>query len=104
MPSAPIGSNEDYSLVTEVSNVRSLGYGTGGLSLGYHFAVAYQFQLPVRLTTVSDIHEANFQLLLSLCRGHSLLEMLRRTFSSRLANPISRTFIGYYQEPLGWGS
>ena len=104
VPAGPAVTDEKFCLSKEVLYIHPFGYGAGGLSLGYQFDVLYQFQLPVLLSTASDIHEANFQLLLSLCRSHSLLEMLRRTFSSRLANPISRTFVGYSQEPIGMGS
>ena len=89
----------DYRIDSEY--LHHIGHGSGGLSMGYQHAVGYKFDLPVSLETVSDIYESNFQFLVTLNRGHALLVMLRRTFTSRIPNPVSRLFIGYPLEPSG---
>ena len=75
--------------------------GSGGIAMAYHICIKQSSQLPVRLKEVSDIYDCNFQFMCSISRGHALLEMMRRTFQSRIPNPISQLFIGYPLEPLG---
>ena len=78
-----------------------LAYGTGGIALAHSVLIVQNSTLPVRLREMSDIYDCNFQFMCSISRGHTLLEMIRRTFQSRIPNPLSRVFIGYPLEPLG---
>ena len=81
--------------------MQHMGHGSGGLSLRYHYQIQHEFELPIKRTVLSDMFESEFQFLLTISRSHAFLEALRRTFVSRLPNPISRTFIGYAMEPPG---
>ena len=78
-----------------------MGPGSGGTAMAYHICIHQSSPLPIRLKEVSDIYDCSFQFMCSISRGHTLLEMVRRTFQSRLVNPISQTFIGYPLEPPG---
>lgn len=92
-----------FEVWSTVNQTEGMGYGSGGLSLHYEYRIQQAFSLPIQKETVSDIYEGNFTHLLLISRGYILLEMLRRTFVSRLSNPVSKKFIGYAMEPLGSG-
>ena len=95
-PNAP-----DLESRATVQQIEKMGYGSGGLSLHFAYSLQQNFRLPIQKRTASDIYEGDFAHLVLLSRGYTLLEMLRRTFVSRISNPISKTFIGYELEPLG---
>jgi len=78
-----------------------LGPGSGGIAMAHHVDIQQTSALPVRMKEVSDIYDCNFQFMCTLARGHTLIEMIRRTFQSRIPNPISRVFIGYPLENPG---
>ena len=77
------------------------GRGTGGVANHFQFLVKQEPDLPIAKKGVSDIYDYSFQFLCSIARGHTLIDMIRRTFQSRINNPISRVFIGYPLEPSG---
>ena len=78
------------------------GRGSGGVANRFNFEVCHRPELPVSKQGVSDGYDYSFQFLCSIARGHTLVDMIRRTFQSRIDNPISKLFVGYPMEPAGW--
>ena len=78
------------------------GRGSGGVANHFNFEVSHHPELPVAKQGISDVYDYSFQFLCSIARGHTLIDMIRRTFQSRIDNPISKLFIGYPLEPAGW--
>ena len=84
-----------------MSQLDRISAGSGGIGTAADLLVVQTPDVPIRRQGVSDIYDYSFQFVCSIVRGHTLLEMVRRTFQSRLTNPVNRIFIGYPLEPPG---
>ena len=94
-------STNPYTVNYQLNQLDRIGAGSGGIGTAADLTVVQTPDVPIRKHGVSDIYDYSFQFVCSVSRGHTLLEMVRRTFQSRLTNPVSRVFIGYPLEPPG---
>ena len=78
-----------------------MGHGSGGASYCHDFWISRKPLLPISKDVVSEIYECDFQMLHLLSEIHTFLELVRRTFQSRIENPIGHVFISYALEPSG---
>ena len=80
-----------------------VGHGTGGLGRKFQYSILRRPSLPVLQTTASDMFEGDYQVCVTLSKGEALMEVIRRTFQSRIENEIGTLFIAYPLEPEGRG-
>ena len=84
----------------ETQMLDHMGHGSGGASQRHDFWISRRPIMPASATLVSEMYESDFTAVNAVAEYHTFLEVIRRTFQSRIDNPIGKTFVAYPLEPL----
>ena len=94
---------EQLALDKEEVHIHGMEHGVGGSVIRMDFTIYRCPSQPMSKSAMSDAFEGDFQFMSVMARLQTFMNVLWRTFHSRIANPISQHFIGYWMEPMGTG-
>ena len=83
--------------------INGMEHGVGGNVVRMNYTILRRPSEPMSKTAASNAFEGDFQFMSVMARLQTFMIVLWRTFHSRIPNPISRHFIGYWMEPIGKG-
>lgn len=92
---------EEICLEGKEVYISGMGHGTGGEAIRMDYSILRHYGYSMSKSAASHAYEGDFQFMSVIARLQTFMSVLWRTFHSRIPNPISRHFIGYWMEPIG---